>query len=216
MVALPVTTPLDDAVSAALDSGHSRLPVFEENSDNIVGIFYVRDVLQYWNVRREEQAPSLTSLLRSAFFVPETKKVNELLEEFRASKVQLAVIVDEYGGTAGIATMEDLLEEIVGEIQDEYDTEQQEEWRQIDQNTFELDAGIPVDDVNDILGVHLPEEEDFDTLGGYIMYKLGHLPSEGETLEEKEFDISILKVTERRIDQVKLVRHIEPTEQEDD
>jgi len=215
MVALPVTTSVDEAVSAALANGHSRLPVFEDSSDNIVGIFYVRDVLKHWEIRGKETVPALSSLLRSAFFVPETKKVNELLEEFRASKVQLAVIVDEYGGTAGIATMEDLLEEIVGEIQDEYDTEQLEDFRQIDDNSFEIDAGLPVDDINDKLGIHLPEEEDFDTLGGYIMFKLGHLPSEGETLEEKEFDISILKVIERRVERVRLTRHIESTEQED-
>ena len=148
------------------------------------------------------------------FFVPETKKVNELLEEFRASKIQLAVIVDEYGGTAGIATMEDLLEEIVGEIQDEYDTEQLEEFLQIDENTFELDAGLAVDDINDKLDIQLPEEEDFDTLAGYIMFKLGHLPAEGEVVEEKEFDICILKVIDRRVERVRLTRHIESPEQE--
>ena len=215
MVALPVTISLDEAIGIALEKGHSRLPAYEEDADHIAGIFYVRDALKYWNARSSTDIPPLGSILRNAFFVPETKKVNELLNEFRSSKIQMAVIVDEYGGTSGIATMEDLLEEIVGEIQDEYDTEQQVEFTRIDDSTYELDAAMSVDDANDLLEIHLPEEEDFDTLGGYIMFKLGRLPTEGEVLHDKECDLRILKVTDRRVDRLELIRHPVTTNEEE-
>ena len=169
MEAVSATCHLTDAIETALDAGHSRLPVYEKNVDSIIGIFYLRDALKYWKLRDESELPELRKIIRKPFFVPETKKVNELLKEFKAAKIQLAVIIDEYGGTAGLATLEDLVEEIVGEIHDEFDVDEDEEYEQIDENTFIIDAGVLVDDVNDDLKIHLPEEEDFDTIGGYVM-----------------------------------------------
>jgi len=165
--------------------------------------------------RDENELPELRKIIRKPFFVPETKKVNELLKEFKAAKIQLAVIIDEYGGTAGLATLEDLVEEIVGEIHDEFDVDEDKEYEQIDENTFIIDAGVLVDDVNDDLKIHLPEEEDFDTIGGYVMFKLGHMPKEGEIISDKEFVIKILKVTDRRVEKIELTRFTEKTEKEE-
>ncbi len=206
MIAVPSSCRLTDAIETALEAGHSRLPVYEEDVDHVVGVFYLRDALKYWKQREDDNLPGLSVMMHKAFFVPETKKVNELLSEFQATKTQLAIIVDEYGGTSGLATLEDILEEIVGEIHDEFDVEEHDEYEQIDENTFIIDAGMMVDDVNDLVGIHLPEEEDFDTLGGYVMYKLGHLPTEGETIKEREFTLKILKVTDRRAEQLELTR----------
>jgi len=206
--AVAANCPLTDAIETALEAGHSRLPVYEKNVDSIIGIFYLRDALKYWKERDEDKLPELSKIIRKPFFVPETKKVNELLKEFKANKIQLAVIIDEYGGTAGLATLEDLVEEIVGEIHDEFDVDEEDQYNQIDENTFIIDAGVLVDDVNDDLGIHLPEEEDFDTIGGYVMFELGHMPKEGETIANKEFLIKIVKVTDRRVEKIKLTRSI--------
>jgi len=215
MEAVPATCPLTDAIETALDAGHSRLPVYKKNVDSIIGIFYLRDALKYWKLRDESELPELRKIIRKPFFVPETKKVNELLKEFKAAKIQLAIIIDEYGGTAGLATLEDLVEEIVGEIHDEFDVDEDEEYEQINENTFIIDAGVLVDDVNDDLKIHLPEEEDFDTIGGYVMYKLGHMPKEGEIISDKEFVIKIIKVTDRRVEKIELTRFTEKTEKEE-
>jgi len=209
MEAVSAKCRLTDAIETALEAGHSRLPVYEKNVDSIIGIFYLRDALKYWKIRDEDKLPELRKIIRKPFFVPETKKVNELLKEFKAAKIQLAVIIDEYGGTAGLATLEDLVEEIVGEIHDEFDADEEEKYEQIDENTFIIDAGVLVDDVNDDLGINLPEEEDFDTIGGYVMYRLGHMPKEGETISNKEFVIKIVKVTDRRVEKIELTRLIE-------
>ena len=203
---------LSDAIEKSLAAGHSRLPIYEGNVDKIIGIFYLRDALKFWKARNDSELPSLREIIRKPFFVPETKKVNELLKEFRAAKIQLAVIIDEYGGTAGLATLEDLVEEIVGEIHDEFDDDEEKTYEQLDENTFVIDASVLVDDVNDDLEINLPEDEDFDTIGGYVMYKLGHVPKEGEIISEKEFEIKILKVTDRRVEKVELKR-LKPREE---
>jgi len=212
MEAVDVKTTLSEAIEKALAAGHSRLPVYEENVDKIIGVFYLRDALKYWDTRNDAELPALREIMHKPFFVPETKKVDELLKEFRAAKIQLAIIIDEYGGTAGLATLEDLVEEIVGEIQDEFDADEEEKYEQLDDNTFLIDAGVLVDDVNDDLGINLPEEEDFDTIGGYVMYKLGHVPKEGEIISEKEFVIKIIKVTDRRVEKIELKKLIEDKE----
>ncbi len=204
MDAIPSTKTLAEAIEIALKEGFSRLPVYNENIDDIIGIFYLRDALNFWNQRNSDSLPPLSEIIHKPFFIPETKKVNELLNEFKLSKIQLAIIVDEYGGTAGLATLEDILEEIVGEIHDEYDQEENAEYIKIDDNTFLLDATMSVDDVNDLADIDLPEEEDFDTIGGYAMFRLGRLPDENEIIEEKDFILKITKVTDRKVEQLEL------------
>jgi len=204
MDAISNTQTLSEAIETALKEGFSRLPVYNKNIDDIIGIFYLRDALKFWNERGTNSLPPLSKIIHKPFFIPETKKVKELLNEFKLSKIQLAIIVDEYGGTAGLATLEDILEEIVGEIHDEYDQEEEVEYIKIDENTFLLEATMSVDDVNDLAKINLPEEEDFDTIGGYAMFKLGRLPDENELIEEKDFILKITKVTDRKVEQLEL------------
>lgn len=205
MDAVPASLSLDDAIQRAQESGHARLPVYEGDLDHIIGVFYVRDALAYWSVRAAHP-PARTDIMRAPFFVPETKKVNELLREFRQLKTQLAVIVDEYGGTSGLVTLEDLIEEIVGDLSDEYDREPEAGLRQLDDNTFIVDGAISVYDLNDALELHIPVAPGFDTVGGYIMYKLGRVPAAGEQISEHDFTLTVLSVDERRVEQVKVTR----------
>lgn len=205
MEAVPASCTLDEAIQRSQQSGHARLPVYEGDLDHIIGVLYVRDALAFWSTRTS-QPPALTDIMRAPFFVPETKKVNELLREFRQLKTQLAVIVDEYGGTSGLVTLEDLIEEIVGDLSDEFDRETDTAIRQLDDATFIVDGAISVYDLNDALDVHIPAAPGFDTVGGYIMYKLGRLPAEGETISEHDFSLTVLSVKERRVEQVKVSR----------
>jgi len=205
MDAVPSTLSLDEALERSRQSGHARLPVFEGDLDHIIGVLYVRDVLAYWS-SREAQPPALTQIMRAPFFVPETKKVNELLREFRQLKTQLAVIVDEYGGTSGLVTLEDVIEEIVGDLSDEYDREPGASLRQLDEDTFEVDGALSVYDLNDTLDIHIPVAPDFDTVGGYVMYKLGRVPAEGEQISEHDFTLTVLSVVERRVEQLRVAR----------
>jgi len=211
MCAAPATIALRDALALACESGHSRLPVYDETVDKIIGVLYVRDALAYWDARDGASLPALKTIARTPLFVPETKKVNELLRDFRAKRTQLAIIVDEYGGTAGLVTLEDLLEEIVGDIDDEFDQAQPDEYAQTAHDTYELDGSLSVFDVNDSLNLNLPEDQGFDTLAGFIMYKLGRLPNEGEELQQPEWTLQVLRVEDRRIDRVKITLHAKPT-----
>lgn len=210
MCAAPATSSLRDALALACEAGHSRLPVYDETVDKIIGVLYVRDALAHWDARDNASLPALKSIVRTPLFVPETKKVNELLRDFRAKRTQLAIIVDEYGGTAGLVTLEDLLEEIVGDIDDEFDQAQTDEYAQTAHDTFELDGSLSVFDVNDSLNLHLPGDLGFDTLAGFIMYKLGRLPEEGEQLRTPEWTLQVLRVDDRRIDRVKITMHAKP------
>ena len=204
MDALPLTASLDDGIRAAMNRGRSRIPVYDGNTDHIVGVFYVRDALACWDQRIGGSLPSLSSVMRAALFVPETKRVADLLSELRRSKSHIAIVVDEYGGTSGLVTIEDLLEEIVGDIRDEYAADKTADVRPLGGSAFIVDAALPVYDINDSLNVNLPVRDDFDTLGGYLMYKLGRLPHEGETIEEPDLVIKVLKVTGRRVEELEL------------
>ena len=152
------------------DMRYSRIPVYDENMDNIKGIIYIKDLL----VSNKNKNSKIKSLVKEAYFVSETKRVNELFQELRKDKKQIAIILDEYGGTAGMVTMEDILEEIVGEIYDEYDKET-DKFKKIDNNTFLFDASIALYDVEKFLDIEI-DEEDVDTLGGYIIKKLDRIP----------------------------------------
>jgi CBS domain containing-hemolysin-like protein len=210
MCAAPASISLRDALALACESGHSRLPVYDATVDKIIGVLYVRDALAHWDARDSASLPALRTIARTPLFVPETKKVNELLRDFRAKRTQLAIIVDEHGGTAGLVTLEDLLEEIVGDIDDEFDQAQPDDYAQTAHDTFELDGSLSVFDVNDSLNLHLPGDQGFDTLAGFIMYKLGRLPDEGEELRLPECILQVLRVEDRRIDRVKITLRAKP------
>ena len=203
VISVDVTTPLDDAVQLILDSGHSRLPVYEEGKDNIVGILYSRDLLAAGARRGRVASPALRDLMRPAFFVPESKRVDEMLTEFQERRVHMAIIVDEYGGVAGIVTIEDLLEEIVGEIQDEFDTDEPVIERGPSGEAV-VDARMPVDEFNAEFSADI-SPEGFDTLGGLLYARLGKIPEPGDVVNENGLRLQVITTTGRRIRRVRVV-----------
>jgi putative hemolysin len=211
ITALEVSTPLSTAVDALIKSGHSRVPVYEESVDNILGLLYAKDLLRIW--RKGEQTVSLRSLLRPATFVPEAKKVDELLEEMQAGHVHLAMVVDEYGGIAGLVTLEDIFEEIVGEIQDEYDQSEEAPYTQVGEDEYIFQGRVDLRDFNEVMGSQLPTEET-ETLGGFIYEHIGRVPSTGESLQVGDISLTIEQVTGRRIRKVRAKKQSTETQEE--
>ncbi len=203
MVALEINTPLREALDTIVEAGHSRIPVYEESIDHIRGLLYAKDLLALW--RDGVQDRPIKDLLRPAYFVPESKKAVDLLQDMQQRKVHLAIVVDEYGGTAGLVTLEDLIEEIVGEIRDEYDFNEEEVYQQVGEHEYIVDAGIDLDDFNRLLDADLPTD-DSDTLGGYFYSKLGKVPVAGETLTEDTLHMEVLSVDDKRIRKIRVVR----------
>jgi putative hemolysin len=202
MVALEANTPVMEALDVILEAGHSRVPIYVDYIDNVVGILYAKDLLTHWREGGEVQAVS--NLARDVYFVPETKSVSELLRELQARKVHIAIVVDEYGGTAGLVTIEDILEEIVGEIQDEYDLEEFL-MQQVSPDEYIFSARMDLDDINDIMGTSLPTE-DADTLGGLVYNVLGRVPLVGDGIDVEDLHLTVLDVDGRRIGRVRAQR----------
>jgi putative hemolysin len=203
MVALECNTSLRDALNTIIQAGHSRIPVFEESIDHIRGLLYAKDLLI--RLRDGDMDHPIKDILRPAHFVPESKKAGDLLTDLQQRKIHLAVVVDEYGGTAGIVTLEDLIEEIVGEIRDEYDFNEEEIYQQVADHEYVVDAGIALDDFNRLLDLHLPTD-DSDTLGGYIFSTLGKVPVAGERIEDEHMIIEVLSIDDRRIRKIRAIR----------
>ncbi|WP_432797069.1 hemolysin family protein [Poriferisphaera sp. WC338] len=212
---IAIDSPIEKVKQDVIAFGHSRIPIYEENLDNIVGILYAKDLIPLVGQSIPEPF-DLRSVLRDPLLIPESKSVDELLTEFKARKVHLAIVVDEYGGTAGIITIEDILEEIVGEIQDEY--EQQEEPEQLtrlSEHATDADARIRIDDLNDELSLELPENEDYDTLGGFVFATLGHIPTVGEQFEHQGVRFIITEAERTKVTRVKLEKLISNTNPQD-
>jgi putative hemolysin len=207
VVAVEADMPVGDALDIILEAGHSRVPVYDDNIDNIVGILYAKDLLAHW--RRGGEPRPVRGLEREVYYVPETKPVSDLLGELQSKKVHIAIVVDEYGGTAGLVTIEDILEEIVGEIQDEYDPEEFFMDR-ISDDEYIFSARMDLDDINDLMSVDLPTEES-DTLGGLVYSMLGRVPAVGDSLDVAHLHLTVLEVEGRRIVKVraKRVKHDE-------
>ncbi len=198
MVAVEVDTPLDEATDLFIRTGFSRVPVYREKIDNIIGLLYAKDLLAIWREGHEGER-TLRSLVREAYFVPEAKKVDELLAEMQHRRMHMALVVDEYGGIAGLVTLEDIVEEIIGEIQDEYDAEEEvDDIRPVGEGEYLLSGRADIDDINEALGAAFPSE-DADTLGGLLLSATGHMPSEGEEVRIGDFLFTIRKVDQRRI-----------------
>ena len=188
------------------DFRYSRIPVYDETIDDIKGIVYIKDIL----ISTKNKNVKVKNLLKEAYFVPETKAINELFEELRKNRKQIAIVVDEYGGTSGIVTMEDILEEIVGEIYDEYD-EIKENFEKIDDNTYWFNGGMPIYEIEEILDITI-EEGDYDTLSGYLVEKLGRIPNEKEkslVVETPKVTYKIVEVKNKRITKVKACKNLE-------
>lgn len=199
--ALPVDTPWRQAAERIVEAGHTRVPLYEGDIDHIVGVLYAKDMLGY-TVREEH--PPLRRLMRKCYFVPESKTLDALLREFKARKVHQAIVLDEYGGTAGLITMEDILEEIVGDISDEYDRVAPALMRRIDDRTAEIDGRMYVDDLNDALGLSIPEDEDYDTAAGLVFSELGYVPTADESCEAHGARFTVLAADERRITRLRI------------
>jgi len=208
MKAVEVEMPLKDVIDLMLQVGHSRIPVYEDSVDNIVGTVFDRDLFKY--LREGEVDVPLRDTVRPAYFVPESKKVDDLLRELQKSRVQMAIVVDEYGGTAGLVTIEDILEEIVGEIQDEFDAEE-DPIQEVSENEAVFNALVNMDDVNRWLDLEL-EAEDVDTLGGYVYSHLGKMPVSGDEFDVDNVSFSVVSTVGRRIKKVRVVKHTETSE----
>lgn len=202
MVTVPVQTPLLEALDVILQEGHSRIPVYEDSVDNIVGILYDKDLLKY--VRENQLDVNLRDVVRPALHVPESKAVDELFRELQQQKVHIAIVLDEYGGTDGLVTLEDLLEEIVGEIQDETDRESPL-LKQIDENTYDVSAMIDMEQLNEELGLELPING-VETLGGFVYEQVGQVPPVGEIVESDSITIEVVEVEGRRIRTLRVCR----------
>ncbi|HUF37426.1 MAG TPA: hemolysin family protein [Anaerolineales bacterium] len=203
LLALNLKTPLLVAIDRMLESGYSRVPVYRDHIDNIAGVLYIKDLLRLY---RDDQSPEdLTEVLRPAYFVPETKKVGELLTEMQNERNHIAIVVDEYGGVAGIATLEDIVEEIVGEIRDEYDEAEELLFQQIGEHEYLFQAKIDINAFNQVMGTDLPKES-ADTLGGLLYSWFGRIPRTGESTETDDILFTIEQVTGRRIRKVRAVR----------
>lgn len=214
MDCVDVEEPLSEIAKISIECGHSRIPVFEEDQDNIVGIIYVKDLLKYIGTNLPK-TKTIKDFMREAYYIPETKQCSELLTELLEKHIQMAVVVDEYGGTAGIVTLEDVIEAIVGNIQDEYDNED-EEISQINETTFTIDGITDIEEVEDQLGIKIPDG-DYDTLGGFVISLLGYLPTEDGEKDIAEYEnikFTVLNVEERRIGKVKV--EIIPKESEEE
>ena len=207
MFAVDINTSAEELLEEIIkdDCKHSRIPVYEETIDEIKGILYVKDLIK--NIQKKSF--KIKSIMKEAYFVSQSKLINELFKEMQKNKVQIAIIVDEYGGTAGLVTMEDILEEIVGDIYDEYD-EIEEEYEKIDDKTYLISGSMPIYDVNKILGSNIPEG-DYDTLSGYLQEELGRIPLEEENpvIETKELTFKIEEYEDKRILKVKVCKNEE-------
>jgi CBS domain containing-hemolysin-like protein len=201
VLALDVNTALPEAVDALLKSGYSRVPVYEETVDNILGLLYAKDLLRVW--REGNHLESLRQLLRQAYFVPEAKKVDELLTEMQAQRIHMAVVVDEYGGVAGLVTLEDIVEEILGEILDEYDQAEESPYEALPEGGYVFQGRIDLDDFNEIVAGDLPKDE-ADTLGGFIYSVLGRVPANGEQVQVDSLLLTVEQVSGRRIRKVRV------------
>jgi len=204
IVAVEVSSDLQTVLDIINSAGHTRVPVYEENIDNIIGLIYAKDLLS--GVGKENADFRLRDKLRKAYFVPETKPLRSLLHEFQNQKLHIAIVLDEYGGTAGIVTLEDILEELVGEITDEYEEPTPKLVRKIDHSTIEADARTYVDDLNDEFEMNLPEDEDYDTIGGFVFSHLGYVPKTGQTFDYKNLKFTITSAEARRIKRIKIQR----------
>jgi putative hemolysin len=196
------TLTVDECIVQIKESRHSRFPVYHENIDDVVGVIHVKDLLRYMAESKGETP--ITQLAKRIDFVPETMPLNDLLQLMKNSRSQIVLVVDEYGGTEGLVTMEDVIEELVGEIEDEYDLEEKEFHRRPDGSVM-VKARIPIDELNEALDSKLPESEEYDSLGGYVYSELGRIPKVGETLESSGYSLRVHAATQRQIQIIHMI-----------
>ncbi|MBW3613956.1 MAG: hemolysin family protein [Actinobacteria bacterium] len=208
MVAVEGRDQVSDVLEVAISAGYSRIPVYDQGIDDIIGIVYTKDLMRA--VQDDQGDKPVRELVRDAQFVPETKRVSELMREMQREKFHIAIVVDEYGGTAGLVTLEDLIEELVGEIVDEFDVEEPT-IEALPGGAYRVNARMAVDEVNELLGAEFPEG-DWDTIGGFVFNLLGHVPTEGEAVEHDGHRLAAEKVQGRRIGRVRITKVPQPVE----
>ncbi len=211
MAAISVDASIRETLDAIIACGHSRLPVYEDTLDNIIGLLYAKDLLKCWGM--EPGQIRICDLMRQPFFTPETKNLEELLQEFKKKRVHLAIVIDEYGGTSGLVTIEDLLEQIVGDIQDEYDMEQELFFVEPD-GSLVADARLPVEDLEERFDMEI-ERDQFDTVGGLAIHLSGGIPATGAIISGGGLVIEVLDADPRRVKQVRICRAPDAAEQQD-
>jgi CBS domain containing-hemolysin-like protein len=211
LVALSAQTDLPGIIAIIRDTGHSRIPVYENTVDNITGILYAKDLLN--EVGKQTAGFDWRQKMRTAYFVPETKPLRDLLHEFKKQKLHIAVVLDEYGGTAGIVTIEDIFEHLVGDIADEYEKAEPETFRKISDTVAEVDARMYIDDVNSNFDIELPDEEDYDTLGGFVFSHLGYIPKTGQTFDYAGLRFTVITAEPRSVRRVRIEKPSAPQEE---
>ncbi|HLL89615.1 MAG TPA: hemolysin family protein, partial [Tepidisphaeraceae bacterium] len=207
-VALELGSTLPHVKATIEESGHSRLPVYNGTLDQIVGVLYARDLLKF--VGEPPETFDMRAAMRPPLFVPETKPLRDLLTDFRLQKVHVAIVSDEYGGTAGLVSIEDLLEEIVGDIADEHEPAEPAMLRKLDDQTWEADARVYLDELNRVVGLSLPEDAGYDTLGGFVSTTLGKIPADGTVFEYETVKYTILDAEPQKVNRVKIELQLAP------
>lgn len=202
MACVSVDTSVGEVLKTIITCGHSRIPVYDGTVDNICGLIYAKDLLKYWGMG--DASINIKRIMRTPYFIPETKNLEELLQEFKRKRVHIAIVIDEYGGTSGLVTIEDLLEQIVGDIQDEYDLE--EDWLvEESDGSVLVDARLPIEDLEEHFGIEI-EREKFDTVAGLIFHLTGRIPKVGEEIENGNLRMTVLEGGERNIRKVRVIR----------
>jgi len=210
MISSEITSTIEEISAIMLETGHSKVPIYKDDIDHIEGIAHSMDVLRFISDANNARAINIGKFLRTVLYVPESKTLEDLLTEFQEKRMQMAIVIDEYGGVSGLVTVEDLLEEIVGEIHDEFDSGEAQ-IKKISDGEFHIDARIDIDDLRDTLGIEF-EGEGFDTIGGFVLHQLGKIPSPSDSLQYNGFNIEVLSTVGRRIKTLK-VKELPPEEE---
>ncbi len=207
---LPSNTPLREAARLFASEGYSRIPIYKETLDQIIGVALYKDLLRCFADPSLDLDAPLETLAKPVLYAPENKKISQLLQEFRGKQIHMAIIVDEYGGTEGIVTIEDILEELVGEIEDEYDIGEDRDFWELPTGGWVVDAKMSINDIQDQLGVRIPENPEYETIGGYVFHCAGTIPAKGWRLSHDDFDLEVLSSNERSIKKIKIVPRSKP------
>ncbi|SHE80539.1 magnesium and cobalt transporter [Desulfacinum infernum DSM 9756] len=199
-LAAPLDTPIESIIRLIVESGHSRIPIYQDSIDNIVGILHAKDLLQYWG----KDSIELRETLRPPYFIPESKKISDVLRDLRHRKSHMAIVIDEYGGTAGVLTLEDIIEEIIGDIMDEYDSE--ENWlMEQEDGSILVDARLDIEELEDYLDVEFPEGK-FESIGGFVISRLGRVPGVNEKIQFQGLEMVVEAADSRKIERIRIRR----------
>ncbi len=204
ILSLPIESSLEEAAEFFLKEGYSRIPVYKNSIDNIIGVLHYKDVFKTY-VEHKGSSSKISSLVKPVLYTPETKRLSHLLQEFRIKQIHLAIVVDEWGGTEGVVTIEDILEELVGEIADEHDVAYQELFTPIPGGGWIVDAKMAIVDIREELGIQIPQGPEYDTIGGYIFHRAGAIPSKGWRIHHDDFDLEVLSSNARAIEKIRIM-----------